>query len=478
MKSKVLSTFSLGACAILALASCGKRNGGNYTGDVFSRFNQEIQPCTLRILENDTAKEAGYLDALLDAFNEEYKDKGIVAVDANIDQYTDLATDGPFGYGPDVLYQANDAIMKYLDGGHIMPLPVNRLEDYNVTDQNAWNAYLGKYNNTEYTFGVPVNLQTGVLFYREDLLPADSDKNNDGTPDMFETWNALYDFSVKRHQEDKNKLGYMRALFDFYFNSGFLFSYGGYIFGDNNTNPADIGVDAGNSYLGAKVVRQLASAMDMTCVEDTTTSKSYAKLASGEWFCTLTTPDVQNLFIKEMVLEYQRQDSSLTTEQATKKAQENLKMINVPKLPVSGDLTDASKGFFDMTTMGGINGYAISAYTKNTAAAWEFVKFATSKKMVELRQEYLGVVSCRSDINSEQTGLNEILYKALNEGRISIMPSISAVATIWSPAQTFFKAIANDPFLPADQQKYNTDEALKAGLEKVHKQIYDAIFTL
>ena len=61
----------------------------------------------------------------MDAFNEEYAEYGITAVDANIDQYNDLEQSGPFGYGPDVLYQANDAIMKYVDGHHIMPIPLN-----------------------------------------------------------------------------------------------------------------------------------------------------------------------------------------------------------------------------------------------------------------------------------------------------------------------------------------------------------------
>ena len=71
---------------------------------------------TLRILENDTAKEQGYLDELLKAFNEKYKEYGIIAVDANMDQYTDLEKGGPYGYGPDVIYQANDSIMKHIEG--------------------------------------------------------------------------------------------------------------------------------------------------------------------------------------------------------------------------------------------------------------------------------------------------------------------------------------------------------------------------
>ena len=93
------------------------------------KFTGEIERgATLRILENDTAKEQGYLKELLDAFNAKYAEYGVKAVDANMDQYTDLEMGGPYGYGPDVLYQANDALMKYVDGKHILPLPVEQLE--------------------------------------------------------------------------------------------------------------------------------------------------------------------------------------------------------------------------------------------------------------------------------------------------------------------------------------------------------------
>ena len=33
-----------------------------------------------------------------------------------------FANDGPYGYGPDVLYQGNDVIMQYAQGKHIYPL--------------------------------------------------------------------------------------------------------------------------------------------------------------------------------------------------------------------------------------------------------------------------------------------------------------------------------------------------------------------
>ena len=91
----------------------------------------------LRILENDTAKKEGYLDALINAFNEAYKDKGIQAVDANMDEYSNLAENGPYGYGPDVIYQANDKLMTYAEDKHILPLDIESFECYEYIPQEA-----------------------------------------------------------------------------------------------------------------------------------------------------------------------------------------------------------------------------------------------------------------------------------------------------------------------------------------------------
>ena len=100
-------------------ASGGTENAGAQNSDAGTKnaassvFDGELeQNVTIRVLENDTAISAGYFDELIAAFNEAYADYGITAVDANMDQYLDLANDGPYGYGPDVLYQANDIIMQ------------------------------------------------------------------------------------------------------------------------------------------------------------------------------------------------------------------------------------------------------------------------------------------------------------------------------------------------------------------------------
>ncbi len=454
--------------------------GNNEGTQSTDKFTGELERnVTIRILENDTAKETGYLKALLDAFNEKYKEYGIVAVDANMDQYTDLETGGPYGYGPDVLYQANDAIMKYVDGKHIMPLPVNELEYYSDITENAWRAYEAEVAGEKYTFGIPVNVQQPLLYYRKDLLPKnweekwDDDKN--GIPDMVENWSDMYQYSASIVARHDGRFGYMKSLNDGYFASGYFLSYGAYVFGgEDGKDTKDVGFSAGEGYKGANIIRTLASVMNMECTEDTITKNSYSRLAQGTYFATMTTPDVYSLFYRELVNQYKSE--GLGDAEAQAKATENLVVTNVPKLPVSGDLNDTTGEMMDMKVMGGVNGYAISSYTKAPNAALEFVKFATSYEMISLRAEMLGISPAREDIAEELGGLNKTIYENLKNGSIYVMPSVRALGQVWTPLQTFCALIADDVL--SGKNVYNTTDKLVARLKEVDKQIYDAINTL
>lgn len=446
-----------------------------------SVFTGELEEnVTIRVLENDTAISKGYFQELINAFNEEYADKGITAVDANMDQYLDLANDGPYGYGPDVLYQANDVIMQYAEGKHIYPLPVESMECYEQIPETAWDAYKTEVDGNTYYCGVPVNVQAPMLYYRTDLLPEDWettwDADGNKVPDMVENWNDMYAFSIARHEADTSKYGYMKSLYDVYFSSGFLFSYGGYVFGDNNTNPEDIGFSTGESEKGAWVLSQLASVMNEECIDDTITTNAYSKLADGTYFATITTPDMYSTFIDELVLVYKGE--GMSEEEARTKAQENLVMTTLPGLPESGDLTEENPTLIESKTMGGINGYAVSAYTKAPNASLAFVEFATSYEMQVKRSELLGVAPAREDAAEQVGGVSKLLYQNLEQGTIVLMPSIQEVAQIWTPAQTFFTDVAKDAFRTDSEKKYTDLASLKAGLEAVDSQIHDAIFTL
>lgn len=493
---RFLCTLLTGTLCAALLSGCGKSESGDpdnaqsvqqgqtaqagQGADLSGIYNGTLeQNVTIRVLENDTAIAEGYFEELINAFNEAYAEYGIVAVDANMDQYCNLADDGPYGYGPDVLYQANDVLMKYVEGKHIYPIPAQNLGCYDQVSQAAWNAYETEIGGVEYTMGVPVNVQSSMLYYRKDMLPQDWettwDKNGNKIPDMVESWNDMYRYSKEIVERGEGKFGYMRSLYDVYFSSGFLFSYGAYVFGNNNTNADDIGFSKGNAEIGANVLLQQASLMNEDCIDDSVTVNAYSKLADGTYFATMTTPDVYALFLKELALVYESE--GLSKEDAAAKAAENLVIADVPKLPASGDLTEENPESIPLKAMGGINGYAISAYTKSPNACLAFVDFATSYEMTMKRHAYLGIVPAREDAAQAAGGISEIIYKNLDDGNIVVMPSIRAVEQMWTPAQTFFQDLAKDAFRTSDK-KYTSLELIKEGLKAVDQQIYDAIHTL
>ncbi|CYU86890.1 sugar ABC transporter substrate-binding protein [Streptococcus suis] len=483
MKLKTLYAISVTAITSLFLASVSPPiipNKNQSTNDSMIFTGKLENGATIKVLENNTAISKGYFSELIAAFNEMYADENIIAVDANIDQYVDLANDGPYGYGPDVLYQANDVIMKYAEDKHIYPLPIKDLDAYETTSSMAWKAFEYHLDGTTYTLGVPVNVQTPMLYYRKDLLPVDWeskwDDNKNQIPDMVETWSSLLRFSQERHAADSSKYGYMKSLYDSYFSSGFLFSYGAYIFGNDNLDTNDIGFASGDAEKGAKVIQQLASAMNEESIDDTITTSAYSKLADGTFFATMSTPDVYSTFLDELIQYYEHQ--GMSTIEAETLASENLVMVNLPQLPKSGDLTDVNSELIDTKTMGGVNGYAISAYTPCPNASLAFVNFATNYENILKRYEMLGIVPTRSDVIKEIGGISEAVYGELENNNIVLMPSNSAVSQIWTPTQTFFADITKDVFRAESEKKFRTNQDLKQGLEKVTQQISDAIHTL
>ena len=469
---------------VIGLTGCGDKN------------QNSDETIVLRILENDTAKKEGYLDALLQSFNEAYKDKGIQAVDANMEEYTDLAANGPYGYGPDVLYQANDKLMTYAEDKHILPIDIEKLGCYAVTPEVAWDAFKINIDGTTYTCGIPVNIQEPMLFYRLDKLPQDWettwDKDNNKVADFLENWNDLYAYSKYLRDNDtsanKNaQYGFMSSMNNLYLNGEFLLSYGAYVFGSNEDgtlNAADIGFSAGDSAKGLLAMKQIAALMNEGCIDDTITMNRYEKIADGTYFCAVSTPDTYSLFIEKLVLAYESE--GLTTEEAEVKAKQNLMMVELPgKFPADGDLTKSSTAisdseWVDTVVMGGVNGYGISSYTKYKDACLEFVNFATSYEMIQTRMNLLGIAPTRSDVASESGGVTDMIFNSLAEGRIYLMPSIKAVDQVWVPTHTLMGDVAKDPYRKSagETEKYISLDDMLAALKKVDKDIYDAVFTL
>lgn len=482
MKNIGKKLIAVGLCGamVLPLAACQSDK---------ETTNSDGEQIVLHILENDTAKQKGYLDELLEAFNKAYADEGIQAVDANMEEYSNLAENGPYGYGPDVLYQANNVLMSYAEDKHILPLSIEDFECYEYVPEDAWDAFKIILDGETYYCGIPVNVQEPMLFYREDMLPQnwESEWDNDGSgvADFLENWNSLYEYSASIREADSSKYGIMSALSDLYMTAGFIFSYDGYVFGrneDGTYDSTDIGFGKGDAALGAMAVKQIASVMNEECIDDSIKTNRYENVANGTYFCSISTPDTYVLFYDKLVLTYQ--DEGLSESEAKEKAAKNLKMIELPqKLPADGDLTTPSTEvdeWVDNVVMGGINGYAISAYTEHKEASIKFVEFATSYEMIKTRTDILGIAPTRSDVAAESGDTTAMIFESLKAGRIYLMPSIKAVEQIWTPVQTLLGDIAKDAFrqINGETEKYTTAKDLQNALDAACQNVYDAIYTL
>lgn len=487
MKLKRIIGAGLAAVMVLGMAGCSNAT---------TTSNASGEKIIIRILENDTAKKEGYLDELLKAFNEAYKDKGIEAVDANMEEYTDLAANGPYGYGPDVLYQANDKLMTYAEDKHVLPITPEDMECYEYVPEEAWNALKVVVDGEVYVCGVPVNIQEPMLFYREDMMPEDWetnwDDNKNGQPDFFENWNDLYAYSAYLRETDTSankdsQYGFMASLNNLYLASPFMLSYGSYIFGENEDgtlNSKDIGFGAGEAKNGLSALKQFAGLMYKGCIDDTITYNRYEKVADGTYFCAVSTPDTYSLFLEKLTLEYEEQ--GMDEAEALSMATNNLKMIEYPALmPADGDLsvdsaTLSEDDWVNTIVMGGVNGYAISSYTKYKDACIEFVNFATSYEMVKTRMEMLGIAPTRSDVAEESDGTADLIFKSLEAGKIYLMPSIKAVDQIWTPVQTIMADVAKDAFRASDNEaeEYVSPEDFQKALDTASQNVYDAIYVL
>lgn len=481
-----ITAYTMATAMLLGMAGCGSSEGASTPEETI----------VLHVLENDTAKKEGYLQELLDAFNEAYADKGIQAVDADMDEYSNLAENGPYGYGPDVIYQANDKLMTYAEDKHILPLEVEKLDCYEYVPEEAWDAFKISIDGETYCCGIPVNIQEPMLFYREDCMPdnweTEWDDNGNGVADFFENWNDLYAYSKELRDTDESankdsQYGFMSSFNNLYLNGQFLLSYGAYVFGQNEEgilNAEDIGLAKGDVTKGLQAMRQFASLMNEGCIDDTIIMNRYEKISNGSYFCAVSTPDTYSLFIEKLALVYE--EEGLMAEEATQKAEKNLKMIELPALmPADGDLskdsaTMSDSDWVDTIVMGGINGYGISSYTKHKEACMEFVNFATSYEMINTRMDMLGIAPTRSDVARDSGGVTDMIFNSLSNGRIYLMPSIKAVDQIWVPTQTLMGDIAKDPFREKNGEtpKFVDVTEIQTAIEKVSQDVYDAIFTL
>ncbi|MNO30269.1 Cyclodextrin-binding protein precursor [compost metagenome] len=425
-------TFSLVLCLLLTLTvtACSSGNG-NSTSNPNSSPNSAVNEPGGTTNDEEMKPEAGaklmvweakeqleYMKQVAADFEKEYGVPVTVEEMAGGDQGARLATDGPSKLAADVLTLPHDQIGQAVKAGLLLPNDVFEEETKSTMVETAIQA--SSYEGVLY--GYPKSVETYALFYNKDLIS-----------EAPTTWEDVIAFAKTYNKPKENKFAIMWEFVGYY-SYPFIGSFGGYIYGDNNTNIKDIGLNNEGTIKGFTFLQSL---------------KEILPLNAGD-----ITYDVKTQLFQEGKLAMNI-DGPWSI--AAFKDHINLGVAPLPKGPDGQDSTSFS----------GIKSYYVNSYTAYPVAGRLFAHFASSKENQLKNFEMTGAIPASIEAGeAPEIKDDPIISGFFEQFQNSVpMPSISEIKSVWEPLKAAFVSLWNDPGLDVKQTLDQTVTTIQADLE-------------
>ncbi len=303
-----------------------------------------------------------------------------------------IELDGPAGVGADIFVSPHDHIGALVSGGHILPVE-------NASEYMAHFYPMAKqgatYNGVVY--GYPLAAETYALFYNKDLI-----KNPP------KTWDEIITLAKTWNNKFENKYAIAWPVDDPYYAYMFLDSFGAPLFGPDGQDPKKHNLDTPQAVKGLTYMQSLREkllnvpAMDCSLdfVNTSFTNGNVPLAINGPW----------------KIQEY-------------KKLGMNFGITTLPAFPGTNK---------PATSFSGIRLAFVSSYSAYPEQAIEFVKFLTSKEMLQKRLEITDQIPPRDDIeitDPYSKGIQEQLKYA------KPMPTVNKISAYWSNMRSVYSAI-------------------------------------
>ncbi|CAK4869405.1 unnamed protein product [Aphanomyces euteiches] len=333
------------------------------------------------------------------------------------DQAAKFATDGPAGIAADVGVIPHDNISKVVSAGLWLPNDVFTEE---TKGENSELAVQGAtFNNVLY--GYPKSTETYALFYNKDLIKT--------APKSFD---EIIEFAKTYNDPAKNKFAYMMKTDDFYYNYPFLATTGGYIFGKNGTDGADVGLNNEGAIKGATIYQNLQKTILPLKSTDVTDDIKKGLFISGTLAMDLNGPWA--------IADY-------------KAAGINLGVAPIPSI-------DGKPA----VSLAGIKILGVNAFTKFPNTAKLYAHFATSQASQMTNFKLTGVLPANKVVADDPSvKADEFTASFLKQlENAQPMPSITEMNAIWGPMNAAFADIWNggkDPKVILDNAVKQIKEA-------------------
>ncbi|MUG87796.1 extracellular solute-binding protein [Paenibacillus timonensis] len=432
MKFKKALTLVAALSLVISITACGSNNNGGNNGSANAPANQTentgnagtdnasaesiVPEDGAELVVWESKEEKVFTEEIAKQFTEKYGVNVKIEEVAPTDQIGKLTQDGPSGLAADVLIVPHDHLGNAATSGLILANDVFAEE----TTKNNTEASIQGATFDGTLYGYPRAAETMALYYNKSILPE--------APKDF---SDVIEFSKTFTDKSKNKYGIMWEVGNMYFNYPFIASTGGYLFGDNGTNPDDIGLTSDGAIESMKVFQSL---------------KEILPINSGD-----INPDIKRSLFNEGDV---AMDINGPWELAGYKAAlgDNLGLAPYPS--INGKTA---------ITFSGIKIWVVNSFTKYPNAAKLFANFASTKDAQLLLNEKVGAVPTNLEALETDQIKNDPYVSAFAEQAKNSqpMPSIPEMANVWAPVNAALPEIWNN----------NADP--KEAMEKAATQIKD-----
>ncbi|MEB4605635.1 extracellular solute-binding protein [Enterococcus sp. E4-185] len=418
MKKRSAKKLGLGlvSLGILGgLAACGNGNS--------SAEGEAEEGKTLTVSVDSGYKD--YINEIKDTFEKE-NDVKIKLVEKDMfDQLESLALDGPAGKGPDVMMAAYDRIGALGQQGHLAEAKLGNESAYDETDK-AQVTYDGK------IYGEPAVIETLVLYYNKDLV--------DTAPATFKDLENLSKDSRFAFESEAGKnTGFLAKWTDFYYSYGLIAGYGGYVFGDDGTDPSDIGLNNAGAVEGISYATDWFQNVWPKGMQDI---KSAGDFASQQFMSNKTAAIIDGPW------------------QAQTYKENNIN-YGVAKIPTLNNGQPYQP-------FGGGKGWVVSNYAKNKDLSQKWLDYVTNQENQEKFFEMVNEIPANQQARETAKAKNDELTTAVIEQyeTAQAMPNIPEMGEVWTGAENLMFDAASGSKTP----KESADEAVKTISEAIEQK--------
>ncbi|OIJ10500.1 maltose ABC transporter substrate-binding protein [Anaerobacillus alkalilacustris] len=328
-----------------------------------------------------------------------------------------LATDGPSGLAGDVFASTHDRIGRAISAGLV-------LENFWPEEYEAefMDAAIQATSFDNVLYGYPARIETYALYYNKDLV---------------ETAPITMDELIEVAKELNNEIdrGFLMEPGNFYFTYGFFGGYGGYVFGDNNTDVNEIGLNNEGSVKAVELIKKLRDEVAPgVAAEDITYDVRTSLFETGDMAFDINGP---------------------WAIQGYRSAGINFGIAPLPVL----DNGQNPKSF------SGAGAFYVNAYTPYPDAAALFAQFITSEESLLKLYETVGHLPPRlALLDNELIQSNPFAVAFLEQAEHAVpMPNVAEMPLVWGPMEA------------AVNEVWNNDVDIQEALDRAVNTIENAI---